>query len=359
MKKVLLISNRVMHYRVSIYNYFSERFKEDGWEFVVLTNELQRQNPYSLKFDIKIIEFNIRKYIHEVKNIKPDCVILFLHQKDFIYWPLIHWLKIARIPVIYWNKAKNYDDPDNRIRNFLFHYLQTISDGIILYAEREKEHILNFNRKKVFIAPNTINYKDFPEIGESKEEIKRRFGIPFKKVVLAVGRMGAGGGRKRIDLLIKIFRDIHLENVGLVLVGSGMEEKLMQEMNKNNTIYLGEIHDPENIQISSIFKMADVFSIPGHIGLGLNHAFFWRLPAVTMEGDQPPEIHLLEDGRNGFIVPKDDIESLKNKIVLLLEDDSLREMMSDKAKRSLLNKASIEKMLNGFKNAINYVETNS
>ncbi len=355
MKKVLLISNRVMHYRVSIYNYFYKKFKEDGWELLVRSNQLQRQNPYPLKFDYREIVFSFSKYTKEIKEIKPDCVILFLHQRDKIYWPLMHWLKLQRIPIIYWNKAKDYDAPENRVKNFLFHYLQTLSDGIILYSEMESEHIRNYNRKKVFIAPNTINHKEYPEIRESKEEIKKTLGIPFEKVVLAVGRMGVGGGRKRIDRLIEIFRDIELKNVGLVLVGSGMEEKLAMRMNSMNTIYLGEVHDSENIQISRIFKMADVFSIPGHVGLGLNQAFFWGLPVVTMAGDQPPEIHYLEDGRNGFLLRENDMNSLKETIVLLLEDDTLRLRMSENARNDLQEKASIDRMFDGFKDCVQFV----
>jgi glycosyltransferase involved in cell wall biosynthesis len=354
MKKVLLISNRVMHYRVSIYNYFYERFNEEGWEFVVRANELQRQNPYPLKFDFKEVAFSFEKYMKEIKEIRPDCVIIFLHLKDFVYWPLAHWLKLNKIPFIYWNKARNYDDPDNKIRNFLFHYMQTISDGILLYSESERVHIHNRNKKKVFVASNTINYKDFPEIKESKEEIKNELDIPFEKVVLAVGRMGIGGGRKKIDQLIEIFREIDLDGVGLVLVGSGMNEKLKQRINSENTLYLGEIHDPANIQISKIFKLADVFSIPGHIGLGLNQAFFWGLPVVTMDGDQPPEINYLENGRNGFLVSENDTENLKNKIIMLLKDDVLRYKFSINAHEDLLRKASIDNMLAGFRGCIHF-----
>jgi len=355
MKKILLISNRVMHYRVSIYNYFFERFQENGYEFIVRSNELQKQNTHPLKFDFREIEFKFGNYRKEIENIRPDLVIFFLHLKEMIYWKLVHWFKFKGIPIIYWNKAINYDDPHNKVRYWLFSYMHSISDGIILYAHEEIKHIKDKNRHKVFIANNTINFKDFPEINETKEEIKTELGIHFKKIVLFVGRMGTGGGRKKVHHLINIFKEINDPAIGLVLVGSGMDENLANRINKSNTIYLGEVHDPRHIQISKIFKMADVFSVPGHIGLGLNQALFWGLPAVTEAGDQPPEIQYLIDGRNGFIVPDNDQAELKEKILYLLNNDSIRQVFSQNAKKDILQNASVENMFQGFKNCVDFI----
>ena len=164
--------------------------------------------------------------------------------------------------------------------------------------------------------------------------------------------MGADGGRKKIDHLIDIFNEVELEGTGLVIVGSGVSSDLLGKMNKKNTLYLGEIYDPQNIQISKIFKMADLFSIPGHVGLGLNQAFYWGLPVVTEEGGQPPEIHYLVDGRNGFIVPNNNLTELKNKIMYLLRDDLVRKEFSKHAREDILRHASIDNMFQGFRQCI-------
>jgi len=355
MKKVLLISNKVMHYRVSVYNYFARRFREYGWELIVRSNELQKENPHALEFDFKEVPFDFWLYRTEIKKIDPDVVILFLHLKDLIIWPLVHWLKIRRIPSINWNKGANLDEPDSTLRYFLFNYIHSLCDGIILYSRHELKYIMKRNRWKVSYANNTINYEDFPEVHQSKEEIKKEFGIPFEKVVLSVGRMDVGGGRKKIDHLVKVFHDISMKDAGLVIVGSAAKDDLQKQMNKDNTIYLGEIYDPHNIQISKIFKMADLFSIPGHVGLGLNQAFYWGLPVVTEDGLQPPEIHYLINGRNGFVVPNNDLEELKNKILYLLENEDMRKQFSVNAKNDILENASIEKMFMVFKGSIDSI----
>jgi glycosyltransferase involved in cell wall biosynthesis len=358
-KRILLISNRVMHYRVSVYNYFWRHFRKHGWDFVVLSNELQRENQTQCQFKFLERPFNFFEYRMEILRIKPEAVILFLHLKDLLLWPLIHWLKFSGIPVAIWTKARNLDDPDNRLRNVLFDYVHTISDGLILYTDSLRKFVDEQHAGKVFVANNTINFEDFPLIPESKDEIKRELGIPFQKVVLFVGRIGEERNRKKVDHLIDIFRTLNRSDVGLVIVGSGLSDELRVRMNPANTLYFGEIHDPENRQISRIFKMADICSIPGHVGLGLNQAFFWGLPMVTERGKQPPEIEYLRDGENGFIVPEDDWLALRHSLLLLIDNDELRRRMSENARRHILTHASIEGMFDGFLSCVRYLSCRS
>ncbi|MGE5699520.1 MAG: glycosyltransferase family 4 protein [Deltaproteobacteria bacterium] len=355
MKKVLLVSNTVMHYRVSVYNYFFRRFRERGWEFLVRSDKLQKENPHPILFDYKEIPFSTGRYMAEINRIRPDVVILFLHLKDFIVWPLVHWLKMKRIPVINWTKGANLDEPDNRLKYHLFNYIHGLCDGIILYSKEELKYIKSRYHGKVTYANNTLNFEDFPDIKDSRDAIKRELGIPYGKVVLSVGRMGVGGRRKKIQHLIEVFAGMDRNDYGLVIVGSGVDGEKIKNANNGNIRYLGEIYDPENIRISKIFKMADVFSIPGHVGLGLNQAFYWGLPVVTENGLQPPEIHYLVDGRNGFIVPDGDLGELKKKILFLLENDDARERFSKNAREDILSNGSVDNMFMGFMNCIDMV----
>jgi len=354
-KKILLISNTVMHYRVSVYNYFWRRFREDGWEFEVVTNQLQPKNKIKPLFRLDEVPFSFGAYKKIIAERKPEAVILFLHLKDKMFWPLIHWLKWKGIPAAFWTKTRNLDAPDTWKRRLPFDYMLWLHDGLILYSGYLIKNVAEGQRKKAFTANNTINFEDFPEIRESKEEIKRQLGIPFKKTVLFAGRMDVDSGRKRVDHLIEIFRDVKGRDAGLVIVGSGMKEEWRARMNPQTTMYLGEVHDPQNLQISRIFTMADVCGIPGHVGLGLNQAFYFGLPVVTEEGKHPPEISNLIPGRNGFIVPENDLAQLQEKIFMLLDNDKMREEFSRNARTDILQNASVDAMYRGFLGCVRHM----
>jgi len=352
MKKVLLISNTVMHYRVSVYNFFADQFKADGWEFYVRTNRLQTTNLNPLRFNLREVPLTFRSVAHEVREIAPDAVILFLHLKDRALWPIAHWLKLRQTPFAFWTKGTNLDDAENPVRHLFFKYMHTLSDRLILYSSNELKFIGAGNRRKIFVANNTINYRDFPSVRVTKEEIKKEFGIPYKQVVLFAGRMGIDSERKKVGHIIEVFRNLPVSDAGLVIVGSGMSEELKKNINPSNTTYLGEIHDPQNVKISKIFSMSDIFCIPGHVGLGLNQAMYWGLPTVTEKGKQPPEFHYLVDGRNGFVVEEDDVDALKQRIVQLIGDKSLREQLGRNAREDLLREAPIEGMYKAFHDCV-------
>lgn len=355
MKNLLLISSKVPHYRVSVYNYLCRHFRDHGWEFKVASNGMQPQSKLEVKFDFREIEFRFSKYCQLIRDTKPDVVMFHLHLKDSIFWLLIHWLKFKKIPVICWTKGANLDRADSRLRYHLFNHFHTLSDALILYSERQLHHIKPHNRHKVFVANNTVNFDDYPEVSDTSEQIKAEFQIPFQKMAIFAGTMGVDGERKKVDHLIQIFRELERSDVGLVLVGGGLSDERKARLNPKNTIYLGQVHDSKNLQISKLFKAADVCVIPGHVGLGLNQAFYWGLPVVTEDGLHPPEIQYLKSGRNGFMVHENNLMELKDKMLQLLDDESLRNEFSRNARQDILRDASIEGMFQSFRNAVEYV----
>lgn len=354
MKTVLLICNKIPHYRVSVYNYLRRRFLETGWDLKVASNGVADGNTLDIKFDFRRIDFRFSEYRRLIGDNKPDVVILHLHLKLGSFWSLIHWLKMQRIPIVSWTKGANLDKLESQIRYYLFNYSHFLSDALILYSSNQSGCIAARSRHKIFTANNTVNFEDYPDVPESKVQIRAEFGIPFEKVVLFAGTMGVNGERKKVNHLIRIFAQMDRPDVGLLLVGEGLTSEQQKMINPKNTRYLGPVHDAGNLKISKLFKQADLFSVPGHLGLAINQAFYWGLPVVTENGDQPPEIQYLKSGRNGFLVAKDNLDELKEKLLYLLDNDAVRNRFSRNARSDILRDASIEGMFSGFRNAVEF-----
>ena len=98
--------------------------------------------------------------------------------------------------------------------------------------------------------------------------------------------------------------------------------------------------------LAEIFAVADVFCIPGAVGLAINQAFYWGLPLVTIDGHHGPEIHYLRDGVNGFMA-KDSAE-MAERLLLLLNDDDLRQRMSVAARSTADREAGPDRMSQAF-----------
>ena len=352
-KKVLLISNKMYHYRVANYNYFATRFSELGWEFIVRTSEIEANNPIPIEFDCKVLPFGFFSYKREIESIEPDVVIFFIYLKDRMFWPLMHWLKMRGLPFVYWNKGLNLEVANPWFRNRFFYYVHSLSSAVILYSKQNIQDIQPKNRAKVFVASNTVNFTSYPEVSQSKSELKKEFGIPYEKVVLFVGRMRPV---KKVEHLMAVFNELTDRDTGCVIVGDPMGYDIPSMIKGSNIMFLGVVHDPKNLQISKLFKLSDLFCIPGDVGLGLNQAFYWGLPVVTEDGRQPPEIHYLVNGRTGFIVPEDDVAMLKQKLLLLLQNDEMRLEFSRNASEDIRREASIETMFTGFRDCLAMLE---
>lgn len=351
-KRVLLVSNRVMHYRVPVYNHFRAEFAKHGYDFSVCATELQNENPHRIGFPFSVLGNNFIRYRNHIARECPDFVILFLHLKDPFFFRLAHWLKLKGINTVFWTKGANLDDPDNILRRVAFSYTHLLFDGLLLYSRYEKRFVNPRFHHKIAVANNTLNQHSLAHSDEDVGTARAILGVKYKKIALFIGRMGVGGGRKKVDHAIEVFRRFDRSDWGLLIVGSGLSDASRHKLNPLNTQYLGEIHSDNGIDISRVMKAADIVLIPGHVGLGVNHAFFSGLPVITEEGRQPPEFHYIVNGRNGFIVPENDIDALTERVRHLLSDDVLRDRLSQNARLDAERNATVETMFAGFLSSI-------
>lgn len=345
MDKVLLVSNEVLHYREKVYNYFYNRFQRDNIDFHVLSNRFQDVN-YKIIFKKHQLRFSCKGYIKKIKEIKPDFVILFLHLKDKVMLPIILYCKLNNIPVIYWNHGINIKTPNSKIKNSFFHLIHNMCDALITYTPEMKKYFSKKNQNKLFVAYNTLDFSDIDkEKLPPKEIIRKKYGIKEEKVILYISRMMP---YKRVDLLMDCFEDE--KNIAVVMVGPGFtNEQKKRVAEHDNLYYLGELYGND---VNEVYKMGDIFSTPGHIGLAVNEAMFWGLPIVVLEGIHAPEIYYMKNGETGYIAKN--VDDFKKYIHYLLSDSILLEQMSKNTLSAFDKEVNIERMYKGFYDAISY-----
>ena len=345
MKRILLISNRVMHYRSRIYNTFFDMFAERGYEFHVLSNDYQ-QVDFPIRYIAHERPFSVKGYMDAIKEIRPDVCINFLHLKDKLIIPLTIYCRWKGIPMIYWNHGINLHTPDAEMKNMIFHLIHTISNAIILYTPDQLKYLSTRNQKKTFIAWNTLDFSDVKRDSLRKpDEVKTLYGIKEKHVVMYISRILPYKG---LDILLRLFDDT--KDIALVIVGGGINDEQKKIIdNHSNYYYLGEKYGND---VDEIYQMGDVFSTPGHIGLALNQSLYWGKPVVVLDRKHAPEITYLHHGYNGFIVKDED--ELKEKIITLCRDEQELKKMSDQSRDTYEKELNINRMFEGFWDAVNY-----
>ncbi len=343
MRKVILITNKLFQYRVEVYNYFSEKLREKNIELFVIANKIQEGTTNEINFKYKLLTF--KKYLKEIKNYNPDVTITFLNLSYLIIWPVIHYIKIKKIPFVYWGHGVNLQDPNNKIKNILFHYIHNLSNTILLYTPEQIKYIKEKNRNKIFIANNTLNFSNFPIINETKKELREKHNISFNKTLIFVSRILP---YKRVDVLIDIFKEIDTD-FGLIIIGDGMPNDLLSIVKETNNIkYLGPIYEKQ--KVNEYFKLSDIFCIPGANGLSINQAMYWGLPCLTLNVLQGPEAWYIKQDKTGYIVNSE--TELKEKILYLFNNEEKLNRLSENSYNLMRTEGSIKNMFNGFYNAI-------
>ncbi len=356
MNKIILIhQNKIQHYRVSVYNYLSNYLKNNNYDLTVISEGVQEKNPYTILFTLFSIRLTFRNLVSYFRSEKPLAVVYFINPSNWYLYPLIVYMKIKGIKVIYWGHGVDLQNMDSGIKIILNKWLHKVSDAIILYAEDLKRNIKTSHHQKIFIANNTLNFEgiEFPRDFNRKLFLEKA-GIETARNIVFSGRVQK---RKRIEDLLEAFNLINFQNTGLIIIGPlDLEYEYIANFNTKNVHYIGPCYGLKALQF---LRASDVFCIPGAIGLSIVDAQYCGLPVVTENVQHGPEIMYLKENINGFIVNKGDVHALAEKLTLLLTNDGLRMQFSESAIYEAANNAHIKRMCEGFCSAFNFIRASN
>ena len=177
---------------------------------------------------------------------------------------------------------------------------------------------------KIEIAPNFVDEKRFnPDV--SGENIRRRYKLENKKVVLFLGRFVPYKG---IEYLIDAFIRVkdNIENSVLLLVGDGVLRKKLMNLAKDeeNIIFI----KPKENEIPEYYAACDLFVLPSitrqeAFGITLLEAMATGKVCITTNISGMPYVV----NNCGIKISPKDVDALKYAIIELLGNDAYRKRM--------------------------------
>lgn len=144
--------------------------------------------------------------------------------------------------------------------------------------------------------------------------------------------------QKRQDVLIKSFKRVHQKypSINLSFLGAGDDEKLLKNMveelglNKN-VFFHGKVTNVSDYLVRSKFFVLS--SDYEGISNALIESMSLGLPSISTDTSPGGARVLVEDGKNGFIVPCGDEEALAEKMLFYLEHPEVADAHGAEAKK--------------------------
>ncbi|WP_291275985.1 glycosyltransferase family 4 protein, partial [Flavobacterium sp.] len=243
------------------------------------------------------------------------------------------------LPIVHYKTAKEILEKEVELYPAFKSCLATVNEPAWKIIKKLKELEL---ADLIFVPSNFVK-QSILDIGVPVEKIKVNvFGAPieyFKPMektdtTFRAIFVGGIGPRKGVHYIIQAWKELHLPDAELLLVGKDLfPEGWLAENIKGTKIKF--VPSVPHHQLNSYYASADVFVFPSLAeGLALVQleAMACGLPIISTPNAGAEDI--IENGENGFLIPIRDTEALKEKIKFLYANPDKRFAMSKAARRS-------------------------
>ena len=310
-------------------------------------------------------EKGVLRYYRELGAIIEQYSVKVVHIAFFNYFSLVPWL--ARLKGVRYVVYHERNPGVLRARSWKKRLLRLRGRVIALPINRVAA-ISNFVKqrlvevgipgRKISVVYNGIDVRCYSPDPSAKGRLRNQFSIRPAEIVLATLSY-LDRPHKNIDTVINTCAQLAKRGIAVrvLVVGDGEMrselEGLAERMGVGDRIHwLGHIFDPVPIlQGCDVFLM--VSSGEG-FGLALVEAMACGVPVVAARSGTLSEI--VEDGKNGLLVPPRDAVALTDAVEKLANDENLRHQMAEcgmqRVRRHFTVEASIDTMMNLYESML-------
>jgi N,N'-diacetylbacillosaminyl-diphospho-undecaprenol alpha-1,3-N-acetylgalactosaminyltransferase len=316
-----------------------DKFKE--FQIEAVEYEIDRGSLNIFK-EIKTIN-NIKKVIN---SINPDILHTFMHKPNIYGNLTFHKNRINTITGLGSFFIHN-DFKSKIIRNLiLLGYKLTTkttkkiifqnSDDLKLFVDKK----IIPKEKAVLIRSSGIDTNEFKPLLKNKKLLKE-LGLKNKPIVLMIARVLKDKGVEEYIKAANILKD-KAEFLYVGDIDKGNKNSFLPKW--GNVKYLGFRND-----IKELISICDIFVLPSYregVPRTLLEASAMGKAIVTTDAVGCKEV--VEDNKNGFLVPIKDYKSLSKKIELLIENEKLREIFGKNSRKKAVNEFDIKIVVNEY-----------
>jgi N-acetyl-alpha-D-glucosaminyl L-malate synthase BshA len=260
-----------------------------------------------------------------LKKIKPDII----HTQSISEGlPAIIFKRVLNTPSVIW--AQGSDVYQTKfLDKILLDIVTKNADAVIALTEDMREKLKKIYNGDIFVIPNGVDLKRFKYL--SRKEIRNNLNITDdERIILFVGNLRPVKGVKYLIQAMKLINDKN-RYVRLFVVGAGPERDYLENLTKELDLkkYINFVGRVSSFKIPEYMIASDLFVLPSlseGLPLVILEAMASGLPIIASKIGGLPEI--VRDKENGFIIEPQQVEKISENILLLLENDNLREQIS-------------------------------
>lgn len=211
----------------------------------------------------------------------------------------------------------------------------------------KKMRYLKINQNKIVILRNAVDTNRFKPL--RNKNLRKYYKIEDDEIlILFVGYLDTFKG---IFELIDAFGEIKqiYNNIKLMIIGNGpkkheLENRVLALDLEKSVMFTGNLKPDE---MHSYYQAADIFTLPSYtegLPLAVLEAMSCGIPVIASNVGGIPEI--IRNNENGFLIPPRNNKILKDKLIILIDNDRLREKFRRNSIEIIKDKFDINKKIN-------------
>jgi len=285
----------------------------------------------------------IFKTLSIVKEIieKEQITVIHTHHRMAAFYTR---LLIGKKKIAFFNTSHNTFTDKVRLTRFAYQKAHLIACGSMV--KKNLEEIYNLH--DVAVIHNAV--KPYDNTGENIPQLQK---LKAKGCVL-VGNVGRLSEQKGMEYFLESYPAVKkvCPNVKYIIIGDGEDkEKLLHQRdrisNEDDIIFLGYRNDIQNV----IRQLDFVVLSSLWEGLPLTPIEAFSVGKTVIGTAVDGTVEIIEDNKNGFLIPPKNSSAIAEKVILLAENPDLCSKLEQKARETYQKNFSFERLAENYVDA--------